>query len=164
MLGHEHYEEAGRLLDMAGRLNPANPSAAEQAKILASGAAVHAQLAATALAALEFTHQYLGDSQEITDWGKAVQPDALTIKAKAEQQRSDDQWPPRRGDIWSDAKYQMWLAVPVRYISAHPQALDGAVYLVCLDKVADDAPDEIREHFGPMRLVSRPSLAEDCPF
>lgn len=162
MLGHEHHQEAARLVAQAATLHPLQ----EQHMMTAAlrMAEIHAQLAATALAAIQFTHQYLGDSQEITDWAKVVQPDALTIKAKAEQARSDDTWPPRRGDVWSDAQGMKWLAVPVRYVSAHPQALDGAVYLVCLDRVADDAPDEIRENCGPMRLVSRPYLFEDCPF
>jgi hypothetical protein len=84
-----------------------------------------------------------------------------------ERNKPGDHWPPRRGDIWQDKNYQNWIAVPVRYVYTgkfEVPALEGPVYLMCLDGIGDDSPDGINENRGPLTLIFRPSLNEDCPF
>lgn len=88
MNGIEHYQEAERLLDKvqnAEKLLASVP--ADQVKhiptaipILIAAAQAHATLALAAATALRTTHHYVGDSQEVTDWGRIVQPDAFTGK------------------------------------------------------------------------------------
>lgn len=87
MNGAEHYAEAERLLsklskpeDMAGLASFKVGDATTAMQLVAAVAQVHATLSLAAATALATTHTYVGDSQEVTDWGHIVQPDAFTGK------------------------------------------------------------------------------------
>lgn len=74
MNGAEHYAEAERLLRVAAQLNDIHPSR----PVVTATAQVHATLALAAATALTATHHYVGDSQEVTEWGRLVQAGAFT--------------------------------------------------------------------------------------
>lgn len=79
MNGTEHYQEAERLLEYATTPPDERDFTARSAELIAA-AQVHATLALAAATALRTTDKYIGDSQEITDWGHIVQPDAFGKK------------------------------------------------------------------------------------
>lgn len=76
MNGAEHYQEAERLLRVAGLLAEIHPSR----PVVTATAQVHATLALAAATALNSTHHYVGDSREITEWAHIAQPDAMATE------------------------------------------------------------------------------------
>lgn len=72
MNGAEHFRGAERLLDQAN-----DTADTEDAASCIARAQVHATLALAAATALNTTVAHVGRSEEITDWGRIVQPEAL---------------------------------------------------------------------------------------
>jgi hypothetical protein len=148
LTGAGHYGEAERLLGEArarrGTLKP------YQLQVIIAEAQVHATLALTAATALPTTVKFVGDSQEITDWSRAIQPTATT--SPAPWSALPENWPPKHGDVWQDRHRDRWSCQS-----------DGT--LACLARKADDSPSEIQVVFGPLILVYRPyPTEEEAPF
>lgn len=148
MTGADRYTDALALLREAHT----KPDLTDKAKaLLIAEAQVHATLADAAAVALAVTFPMVGDSPEVTEWARLVQPGAMAAGRAA---YLPEHWPPQPGDIWQDRDGSRWVCTP------HPKP-----YLACLAFTADDSADEIQRAHGPMTLVSRPDKSEvECPF
>jgi hypothetical protein len=150
LTGAGHYRAAEGLLGQAE--TAANTRKPHQIAVILAAAQVHATLAQAAAAALPVTVRFVGDSADVTDWAKAVQPDAV-VQVQSRGAELPEHWPPKPGDIWQDRAGARWACQPT----------DGM--LARLDGDGDDSPNEINHHHGPLTLVSRVDPSEEeCPF
>jgi hypothetical protein len=154
--GVDHYREAKNLLAlsrMRRAMSGPDVGTAEMAEIADQfmyEAYCHAMLAVAAATALTVTVPIVGDSAEVTDWARAVQPSAGNRRKPADYE--PEHWPPRHGDIWQDSKGHRWCC-----------QVDGT--LASMVTNSDDFSREILAVYGPLRLVSRPSpIEEEAPF
>jgi len=146
MTGAEHYREAQRLLGEAAANEVGETFRAD----------VHATLALAAATALSTTHKFVGDSAEVTDWARAIQPTALAHPAKAVDDQRPEFWPPQPGQIWQDRNKDRWIC------TATPSTTP---YLVCVARQGDDSAEEIWDLYGPMTFIQSMDPTEvECPF
>jgi hypothetical protein len=154
--GAEHYKHAQQLITL-----PNNQVRVPGHKESIRTAQVHALLAIAEALGVNQPPPRPTNPDDDFQWGSGW-PGVL------ERNKPGDHWPPRRGDLWLDKRSHTWLAVPFTYLappsSSGTPPLAGPVYLVCLDAVGDDTPEEINQTRGPMTLIFRPSLHDDCPF
>lgn len=149
MTGADRYSDAGILLRDSRKEGLSDT----ERRFLLAEALVHATLAQAAATALTVTYPVVGDSAEVTEWARVVQPGALAGGRRPAE--VPENWPPRLGDIWQDREGRRWVACRHR----------DTAYLECLAMQADDSAEEINRLHGPMSLVSRPDAREvECPF
>jgi len=118
-------------------------------------AQTHAALAMAAANALVVTSQYVGDSDEVTDWARAVQPTSRA-GGRAGRDERPEFWPPQPGHIWQDRDKDRWICTGTT--SKTP-------YLVCVARQGDDSAEEIWRLHGPMTFICATDPTEvECPF
>jgi hypothetical protein len=150
MTGPDRYTDAFALLRDA---REAGLTVSDRLALLAE-AQVHATLAAAAASALAVTLPLVGDSCEVTDWARLVQPTALAAgRTRVSEPLLPKYWPPQHGDIWRDRLGDEWLC-----------QTDGLFARITADAPVEDFPDAVRFECGPMALFRPSPLRNEVPF
>ena len=112
MRGSDHYREAEKLLATAQQHITEDPRDMRIAEVSAYAAQVHATLAQAAAAALPVVTQFMSDSDEITQWGRATGAATTWTVVLSASNGQVYEYGPFRDEREADA-FATWLTIEV---------------------------------------------------